>query len=101
MLGLALAGALGAVARAALSRGGVWRTVAVNLSGCFALGLVVGAGGGTALGVGFLGAYTTFSTWSVQTVALLEEGKWWAAGLNVGGSLAAGTALAAAGLAIA
>ena len=108
-LGIALGGALGALARAAVaaavtSRAGrqlPWGTAAVNLTGCLALGLVAGAGGNDVLGAGFLGAYTTFSTWSVQTVALLEEGEWRAAAVNVVGSLGAGTALAAAGLALA
>ena len=101
VLGVALGGALGAVARAVVSRLGLWGTVVVNLSGCFAAGVVAGAGGHTAIGAGFLGAYTTFATWSVQTVTLLEEGRWRAAVLNVVGSLGAGTALAAAGVALA
>jgi fluoride exporter len=65
------AGALGAYARfrlaAVLAPRGI---LAVNLSGAFAAGVVAGAGlGATALlilATGFLGAYTTFSTWMVE-----------------------------------
>jgi CrcB protein len=68
-------GALGAYARfrvgAALNRGFPWGTFAVNVSGALALGVLTGAGvHGDALlicGTGFLGAYTTFSTWMVET----------------------------------
>lgn len=69
-------GALGAYARfrvglALAPRG----TLAVNLTGAFAAGVLVGAGvDETALlilGTGFLGAYTTFSTWMVERTYLL------------------------------
>jgi CrcB protein len=63
--GLAAAGGLGAVARVLAGR-----TLLVNLSGALALGLLIGAGvGGDALrvaGAGFLGGYTTFSTWMLE-----------------------------------
>ena len=71
-----------------------WGTLAVNLSGAFALGLLVGAAvGGDALrlaGTGFLGAYTTFSTWMLETHRLAEDGRGRAALANVAVSLAAG-----------
>lgn len=72
LLGVGLLGGLGAVARHAVETGAGHRLglLVVNLSGSFALGLLVGAGvGGDALrlaGVGFLGAYTTFSAWSLE-----------------------------------
>jgi CrcB protein len=68
---MTLAGSLGALARwrvglALAPRG----TLVVNLTGAFAAGVVTGAGvSATALliaGTGFLGGYTTFSTWMVE-----------------------------------
>jgi CrcB protein len=57
-----------------------WGTIAVNLSGCFALGIITGLAlhhglSGdvrTAIGTGGLGAYTTFSAFSTDTIALAE-----------------------------
>jgi CrcB protein len=77
-IGIGLLGGLGACARvllgAAVDRRAdspfPWGTLAVNLSGAFALGLIAGAGlGGDAYilaATGFLGAFTTFSTWVVD-----------------------------------
>ena len=58
-----------------------WATTAINVSGSFALGLVIGAtfsnvlppGLAVVLGTGFLGGYTTFSTASYETVQLLRQ----------------------------
>lgn len=73
-------------------------TLAANLSGAFALGVLVGIGpGGTVMrtiGTGLLGAYTTFSTWMVETDRLVRLGRRDRAFLNVVGSLVAGLALA-------
>jgi CrcB protein len=79
-LWVALAGAVGAVTRYAISRAlGVtrfpWATLGINISGSFALAAVltvvvhrrVSADLATALSVGFLGAYTTFSTFAWDT----------------------------------
>jgi CrcB protein len=108
-VGLAVAGGLGAIARllvdgAVSARAGralPFGTLAVNLSGAFALGVLGGAGvGGDALalaGTGFVGAYTTFSTWMLEGHRLAEEGEPRAAGLNVAGSLALGLAAVALG----
>jgi len=61
-----------------------WGTFAVNLSGCFVLGLlstllvgrlVADSALRTALTVGFLGAYTTFSTFTLQSVSLVRDGS--------------------------
>ncbi len=68
---MAAVGSLGALARYRLAlRWGARGILLANLSGAFALGLLVGAGvHGDALlvfGTGFLSAYTTFSTWMVE-----------------------------------
>ena len=84
-------------------------TVTINLSGSLVLGLLTGLAAHhglapqalTVLGTGLLGGYTTFSTFSYETVRLLEEGAVVAAAVNVAGSLALGLAAAAAGLGLA
>ena len=103
-LGVGLLGGLGAVARYTLGVAGAHRThlplgtLLVNLSGAFALGLLAGTGAGTTtmrlLGGGLLGAYTTFSTWMLNTHDLAAAGHRGAAVANVAGSLVAGLALA-------
>lgn len=82
-----------------------WVTVAINVVGSFLLGVLVTAGGlsgelRTALGVGFLGGFTTFSTFSVQAVLDAEAGEPGRALLYVGVSVVAGIAAAAAGYAL-
>ena len=116
-LAFVAAGASGALARylldgAIVSRGkGLfpWGTFAVNLTGSFLFGFLTGLGLSHAfpsvlrvvLGTGFCGAYTTFSTFTFETLRLLEEGASNEAIRNVAGSLAAGLLAAAAGLAVA
>jgi fluoride exporter len=87
VLAIAAVGGLGAIARFLLDgavssrvgRGFPFGTLAVNLTGAFALGILDGAAvGGDALriaGVGFLGAYTTFSTWALEAHRLGEDGR--------------------------
>lgn len=76
----------------------------VNVSGSFLLGLLTGAALAledslvTVVGVGFLGAYTTFSTVSVETMLFAERGRWRLALGNVVGTLLAGVTAAGAGL---
>jgi CrcB protein len=69
-------------------------TFSVNLSGGFALGLLTGLGvDGDALfllGTGFLGAYTTFSTWMVEAQRLGEDADWVRMWLYLPGSMLAG-----------
>ncbi|HKP14891.1 MAG TPA: fluoride efflux transporter CrcB [Gemmatimonadaceae bacterium] len=76
-------------------------TLVVNATGSFVLGLLSawltrpGAAGRTdimwlLLGVGFCGGYTTFSTFSLDTVALLETRGGIAAAVNVVASVSAG-----------
>jgi fluoride exporter len=116
-LTIALAGAIGAVARFAvdgwvrgrLARRFPWGIVAVNVSGSLLLGLLAGLGvhAGlpawpvTVLGAGFCGSYTTFSTLSWETVRLAEERARLLAVGNALGSLVAGVAAATAGIALA
>jgi len=115
LLIVAAAGAAGAVARYALS-GWVyelagerlpWGTLAVNVLGCFALGYVMHVSLATtaispawrvAIATGFLGAFTTFSTFSYETVRELERGAWSAAGWNVALNLALGIPATIVGL---
>jgi fluoride exporter len=85
-----------------------WGTFLVNIVGSFVLGAVAGlvANAGfnlewrTVVGVGFAGGLTTFSTWTYETVRLLESGSLREAGANVFVSLAVGLAAASLGYAI-
>ena len=104
---IAVAGALGALARYALG-GWVadrahsvfpWGTLAVNVSGSLVLGFLFvllterflpHPTLRIALTVGFLGAYTTFSTFSLETLRLIEDGAVGLATANVLASVAAG-----------
>ena len=113
---VALAGAAGSVLRYSVAgfvgeRLGpaVFGTFVVNVSGALLLGLLLGLTAErwlalalvrTAIVVGFLGAYTTFSTLAFETVDLAESGSLAAALLNVGGSLAIGLAAMYTGLTV-
>ena len=76
-------------------------TLVVNLSGGFALGVLVGVGVAgdvmPVLGVGLLGAYTTFSTWMFEAERLAEGGEWQLMWLNLAGPMVAGIGATAAG----
>jgi fluoride ion exporter CrcB/FEX len=65
-LGIALLGGLGAVARDQLERR--YSLFAVNVAGSAALGAIAGAGHDARMlaGLGFLGAFTSFSGWAVR-----------------------------------
>jgi CrcB protein len=85
-----------------------WGTLAVNLAGCFAAGLLFhvmqerGAFNETARAavfVGLLGGFTTFSSYGLQTFALLREGRVGVAALNVVASNLLGLLLVWAGYA--
>jgi CrcB protein len=101
-LGIGLLGGLGALLRFVVDRVLSARTAArwpvgtfvVNVSGAIVLGLLVGMGvRGSALllaGTGLLGAYTTFSTWMLESHRAGEDGRLSALGLNLAGSLTAG-----------
>ena len=114
---VALAGALGALGRYAVhglvqSRTASrfpYGTFVVNVSGSFVLGLVVGLltyqgldpDVRTVVGIGFIGAYTTFSSFSYDTFALFEAGEARPALANALGSVIAGLVAATAGFALA
>jgi CrcB protein len=76
-------------------------TFVVNLTGGFLLGLLIGLGvdadARLVLGTGFLGAYTTFSTWMVETQRLGEDGEWLIMALYLLGSMVGGLTVAGAG----
>ena len=110
-------GALGAICRAALgvwlnpvaTSGMPWGTVAANLLGCFLLGFLAGFTLSSdriptplraPLMTGFLGSFTTFSTFSVESIRLLEAGAYTTALLSVGLQVLGGLLLAGAGLAL-
>jgi CrcB protein len=86
-----------------------WGTFVVNASGSLVLGVLTGLGLYHAfprvpkviLGTGFCGAYTTFSTFTYETVELLEEGALNEAARNAFGTLVVGAGAAALGLALA
>ena len=83
-------------------------TFVINVSGSFLLGVLGAAVAGKflpgsdalrlALGVGFLGAFTTFSTFELETHALLEDGLGWVATLNVIASVLVGLLAVRAGI---
>ena len=86
-----------------------WSTFAINVSGCFLNGLLValvvdalGAPAWAARGliVGFLGAYTTYSTFGAETYELTEMHQWALALANIAASAAVGVAAVALGQAL-
>jgi fluoride exporter len=109
---IAVAGALGAVARYGL--GGwiqdraaffPWGTLVVNVLGSLLLGFAfryleataVPAEWRQAVTIGFIGAFTTFSTFSYEAVALAQDGDWQRAGAYVLASVGLGLAAVVVG----
>lgn len=93
-------GGLGCVARyfvtswayQLVGRGLPYGTLVVNILGSFLLGLMLALGVKSialpvqvrvGMTVGFMGGFTTFSTFSYETLTLIEEGSLWHAGANV------------------
>lgn len=117
LLVVAGGGALGAVARW-LATGWVqdvtgeffpWGTLAVNVAGSLLLGFalawlqstVASAEMRQFVAIGFLGSFTTFSTFSYETVAMLRDGEWWRAGGYTAGSVFLALMAVVAGMALA
>jgi CrcB protein len=113
---IAVAGAFGALARYGVegwvsrrATGFPWGTFVVNVTGAFLVGFVftvlserltVATWIRSAATVGFLGAYTTFSTLSLETLRLLEDGAYALGMANALGSLAAGMVAVYAGVVV-
>jgi CrcB protein len=111
---VAAGGALGAVSRYAISlaipetsSGFPWATFLINITGSAVLGFLVtllleqfprGRLARPLLGTGFIGAYTTFSTFTVEAAALVRAGHPAVAVAYVLASVAAGLAAAWAGM---
>lgn len=115
---MSLGGILGANARYIL---GTWiaqrystslpyGTLVINVSGSFVIGLfltliaerfVVHPNWWLFFAVGFLGAYTTFSTFSYESVVLLQNGAWRLGLVNIVGSVVLGPIAVVAGMAVA
>jgi CrcB protein len=85
-------------------------TFIVNLAGSFLLGAIMQLSLTTdlvspelrlILGTGVLGGFTTYSTFNYETLALLREGSWSVAALNIAATLIGCLAAGAAGMALA
>ena len=117
LLVVAVGGALGAVSRY-LATGWVqnftgeffpWGTLLVNVGGSIALGFaliwlqstVSSAELRQFVAIGFLGSFTTFSTFSYEAVAMLRDREWWQAGGYIAGSVALSLLAVVVGMAIA
>jgi CrcB protein len=115
---IALGGALGALARYQLAAviqarvpiGFPYGTFVVNITGCFVMGvvtvllterLVVHPNWRFLVPIGFVGAYTTFSTFELETFMAVSEQAWLIAAANVIGSVVAGYIALWAGFAVA
>ncbi len=94
-------GGTGAIARFWIGRwlatpgGFPWATFSINVAGSFLLGVLAVVfkdrpGWFVLLGAGFCGGFTTFSTFSLETLRLLENQAYWSAGANAVGSVMTG-----------
>lgn len=86
-----------------------WGTLAVNATGSFVLGLLFAMTAERAIlpaeirgpvMIGFIGAYTTFSTYMLESWTLIESGSWGPAFANLGGSVVVGLLAVTAGLVV-
>lgn len=114
---VAMGGALGAVLRYGVNVAGMrvlgpdfpWATLTVNVVGSFVMGALAAlfahvwqpaAELRVFLITGFLGAFTTFSAFSLDVITLWERGAMWAAAFYTGGSVALSVAALFAGMMI-
>jgi CrcB protein len=107
---VAVGGVVGVLARYGINRLShgetlLWSTVGINIVGSFLLGLLAAEAWFSrdvreGLGVGMLGGFTTFSTFSVQIVLEVDAGRPARAAAYVLASVVGGIAAAAAGYAI-
>jgi CrcB protein len=108
---VAIAGLVGVLSRYGITRATlhsdalIWSTVGINITGSFLLGLLAAEHWFSrdvreALGVGFLGGFTTFSAFSVQVVLDTDAGEPGRAALYLFLSVVGGIAAAAAGYAL-
>ena len=117
LLLIGLGGFAGAIARYLIDgavtdrTGGAfpWGTLVINITGSFVLGLLAALTIERAIlpadirgpvMIGFLGAYTTFSTWMLESWRLIESGSYGLALANLGGSVALGLLAVFAGLVV-
>ena len=116
LLGLVVAGGTGALlryevelrVRRRLGPAFPYGTLLINISGSFVLGLLTGLAEHhgvrtavvTVVGTGLIGAYTTFSTFAVDSVGLLQRGRMRAAAVNVSASVVLGLGAAGLGLVV-
>ena len=115
---ISIAGALGALARYGLSAlsqrlynpGFPWGTALVNALGCLLFGVIwvladeklsVSPVARTVMLVGFMGAFTTFSSYIFETGEFLRSARWWLAAFNLLGQVIVGLAAMYLGITIA
>jgi CrcB protein len=117
LVGIMIAWALGAAARYGLDgfvsdRAGStfpWGTFVINISGSLALGFLftvltervaIDSALRFSITTGFIGSYTTFSTWMLETVRLVQDRSYLLATWNAAGSVVAGLGAVGAGIVI-
>ncbi|MEK4249998.1 fluoride efflux transporter CrcB [Paenibacillus sp. FSL W7-1287] len=116
ILGAVMMGSLGACLRFYISQLTIWNhvksfpyaTLVINVTGSALLGILwslyehqlISELAWQWIGVGFFGAFTTFSTFSYELVQLIERKRWTAAAAYMLVTVILGTAIAAIGIAI-
>ena len=115
LVGIMIAGALGAAARYGLDgfvsdRAGSsfpWGTFVINISGSLVLGFLftvltervaIDSALRFSITTGFIGSYTTFSTWMLETARLIQDRSYLSATWNAAGSLVVGMVAVGAGI---